>query len=220
VPISPEKLATRKPGFNLDGSKRKVRNSPPIPKKRKVYGGFIDSRAAMADYPRGPKPVMPKITKPHANGRAGLYEPEFCDAVIEFMSQGYTLSAFAAEMRVNKLTLANWGHAHPEFLDAVRIAQLACQKWWEDQLHDVALKGTHTSGRVTAIVFGLKNRAREDWSDIQRHEISGPGGLPLSAREGIDVTLLSTEELITLERLATKALPAPDTEGSSGTEPL
>lgn len=211
-----ESLAQRrKPGFNLDGSPRKRRTKPKVHRTIGAARLRTEANVHLAEVHAGDPPMnIPKAT--HETRPSGFpltsYRPEFCQAVIDFMGQGYTISAFAAEIGVTKMTIRNWAHAHPEFVEAVHVGQVACQKWWEDQLHDVAVKGTHTSGRVTAIVFALKNRGKEDWADIQRVEIGG--GFTVAHEDRLDVSRLTLEELVALEQLATKALPAPDPEGA------
>jgi hypothetical protein len=224
----------RQPGLRLDGTPRKIRRwakrpenarPDPAPKPRpsphrvgRLKGAArISHMVPIVREELRAEAGLPDIVLPVVDRTLGAtvdtYRPEFCDAVVEYMGQGYTLAAFAGAIGVSKRCLEHWGHRHPEFVDAVHVGMVACQKWWEDQLHEVATKGTHTSGRVTAILFALKNRAREDWTEVQRHEISGPGGLPLMHREPqLDTSKLSVEELVALEQLTTKALPTPDSE--------
>ena len=160
-------------------------------------------------------PIDPKARK----SALELYTPDYCELVVQYLGRGYTLSAFAGAAGVSRDTIWKWGAAHDEFIEAVKIAKLACQTWWEGQLLEVAAKGTHTSGRVTAIQFALKNLAKDDWTEIQRHEVSGPNGEPLNAFGGsgapaFDTSRLSTEELIQLEHLIAKASTLLLTEGT------
>lgn len=151
-----------------------------------------------------PPPIPPQ---PQDQNR---YLPDYCRSVVEFMSLGFTLSAFAAEIGICRETLRVWRQKHPEFDTACRVGKLAAQRWWEDQLHEVAQKGTHTSGRTAAILFALKNLAKDDFADVQRVEV----GRSRDDAPVADLSRLSREELLTLERLAAKALPPADPEGT------
>ena len=95
-------------------------------------------------------------------GRPSKYKPEMCDEVLPFMAQGYSTTALAGYLGVSRQTLYDWMGAHPEFLDAVKEGQAASAIWWENCLRDNAQRG---EGNATAAIFGLKNRASDDWRD-------------------------------------------------------
>lgn len=97
-------------------------------------------------------------------GRNSAYDPDYCDQIIDFMADGYSVTAFAGHVRVSRQTVYNWADQHPEFLDALETAKAAAALWWENRLRDSAEKG---EGNATAAIFGLKNRAAEDWRDRQ-----------------------------------------------------
>ena len=100
-------------------------------------------------------------------GRPSKYKPQMCDEVLPFMAQGYSTTALAGHLKVSRQTLYDWMDAHPEFLDAVKEGQAASAIWWEDCLRDNAQKG---EGNATAAIFGLKNRASDDWRDKREHD--------------------------------------------------
>lgn len=50
------------------------------------------------------------------------YKPEYCDMLIEHMSNGLSFEAFAGAIGVCKKTLYNWMHNFPEFEKAREIA--------------------------------------------------------------------------------------------------
>jgi len=61
-------------------------------------------------------------------GRPSKYDPSFCDELIEFMGQGNTFKAFAGHKKVSYATVKTWTHMYPEFLEAKKIGQMACEK--------------------------------------------------------------------------------------------
>ena len=152
----------------------------------------------------------PRPAKRYGNHGSSLYEARFCGEVIEYMSQGHTLSAFCGAIGVTKQTLTGWGRQNADFTASVQIAKLKCQEFWERELIEVAKKGTHTSGRVTAIQFALKNLAKEDWTDKQVLEVQGGFGVHHTS-EPTDYSRLSANELLQLEALHQKlSAPAED----------
>lgn len=112
-------------------------------------------------------------------GRPSKYNPVYCNEVVEFCGQGYSLTAFAGEIGVARSTINEWMDQHEEFSEAVKIAKAKCARWWEDCNKKVAKTGGG-QGSATACVFGLKNMAPDDWRDKQ--EVSLTGTLTLEDR--------------------------------------
>lgn len=113
-------------------------------------------------------------------GRPSKYQERYCDEVREFLKDGYSVAGFAGHIGVAVQTVKNWMAEHPEFLAAVKEAQAAATLWWERRARDAATTGT---GNATTIIFGLKNRARDEWQDMTRHEVTGQDGGPIETHE-------------------------------------
>jgi hypothetical protein len=109
-------------------------------------------------------------------GRPSDYDPSFCDEAVTFLADGFSLAAFAGHIGVTRQTVYNWTEQHPEFFDAVKTGQAKAVLWWEKANRSLATTG---EGNATAIVFGLKNRASDEWRDVKATEISGPDGGPV-----------------------------------------
>lgn len=106
--------------------------------------------------------------KKHAGGRPSKFKPEYCQMLIEHMSQGYSYESFAAKVDDCRATLYNWEEKHPEFLDAKKRAVDKCLEKWEtlclDSIHD---PGTLS---VPLWIFNMKNRFKwQDKVDIETH---------------------------------------------------
>jgi len=48
-------------------------------------------------------------------------------------------------------------------------------------------------GNATAAIFGVKNRAKDDWADVTKTELTGKDGGPVS--HTLDVTKLTDDQL-------------------------
>jgi hypothetical protein len=105
-------------------------------------------------------------------GRPSKYEPAFCEAVVEHMKDGASLTSFAASIEVARSTINEWIDAHPEFSEAVKRGKAGCAAWWEKQTRKLAVDG---GGNATLCIFGLKNMAAEDWRD--KHELEHSGSV-------------------------------------------
>ena len=95
-------------------------------------------------------------------GRPTDYRPEYCEAVVSFMAQGYSLTAFAGSIRVARDTLYQWMKAHREFSDAVNRARPARVAALESKLL-TARRG----GEVAASIFALKNADPVEWREVR-----------------------------------------------------
>lgn len=95
-------------------------------------------------------------------GRPTKYDPGYCDELVAFMAQGYSMTAFAAQIGVDRDTITEWGNVHDEFSLAIKKGKAACASWWESVNRNNAMTG---DGNATSCIFGLKNMAADDWSD-------------------------------------------------------
>ena len=136
-------------------------------------GGFNRSRKMDAEK-KGP------------GGRPTKYDPAYCDALVEHMSEGASLLSFAASIDVARSTLTEWADVHPEFSAAVARGKAKCAAWWEAAARNLALKG---EGNATMCVFGLKNMGADEWRDKQEVEHSGAVKI-----ERVDVKFVEGEE--------------------------
>lgn len=89
------------------------------------------------------------------------------------MAKGHSVTAFAGEIGVARSTVFKWAEEYPEFSDALKVGQAKATMYWETILSSVALTG---KGNATAVIFGLKNRAGEDWADKVVNEHTGKDG--------------------------------------------
>ena len=97
--------------------------------------------------------------------RPTKYKREYCDAVIQHMSEGASLTSFAAEVDVCRATITVWMEEHPEFLASVKKAKAKCAAWWEQKGREGASGKSPVN--PTLVIFGLKNMAPDEWRDKQ-----------------------------------------------------
>ena len=99
-------------------------------------------------------------------GRPSKYDPKYCDIAVEFLRDGYSVTALAGKIGVARSTVFKWAEENEQFSDALKTGQALAALFWEDRLRDVAMTG---EGNATAAIFGVKNRSREEWRD--KHEV-------------------------------------------------
>lgn len=124
--------------------------------------------------------------KKSTGGRPTKYKASYCAAVIECAAEGHSVAAFAGRIGVARSAVYEWAKKNPEFADAMEVAKAKATEFWEKILIKIANGG---DGHATAAIFGLKNRASDDWSDRTVQEHTGKDGGP------IEVADLSVTEL-------------------------
>jgi len=120
-------------------------------------------------------------------GRPTKFEPAYCEAVIDHMADGASITSFAAEIGVSRATINVWMAEYPEFLEAVTIAKAKAQAWWEKTSRNLATTGT---GNATICVFSLKNLGADDFKDKRETELTGANGGPIQHehRKAVELT--------------------------------
>lgn len=127
----------------------------------------------------------PKTNKKDSKGRfEAIYKPEFCDMLIEHMSQGNSFASFCAVIKVSRVSGYRWVQVHDDFFEAKRIADEAYQKWWED-VGRSGMVGKIKGFNAAAWIFSMKNRF--NWSDKQ--EI-------IESNERVKVEKMTDQELM------------------------
>lgn len=138
-------------------------------------------------------------------GRPSTYSPAYCEEVISYMAQGYSLTAFAGEIGVARSTINVWMEAHPEFSEAVKKAKAKCAQEWERRALDVMIGAKFKgAGAATLAMFGLKNMAADDWADRASVNHTSSDG-SMTPKAAIDVSGLSTEALAEIVAAANAA---------------
>lgn len=119
-------------------------------------------------------------------GRPTVYKASYCEEVIELLAKGHSITAFAGSVGVDRSTVFRWMDEKPEFKDSVKVGQALAVKFWEGIITKIAAEG---GGNATAAIFGLKNRAADDWSDKVVNEHTGKDGGPMQVT-GIRIHLV------------------------------
>ena len=111
-------------------------------------------------------------------GAPTKYRPEMCQKIIDLGREGASITEMATKIGISRETFNVWRKDNEAFGKAVEIAVQEAQTWWEAKGREATFGG-HPGFNATAWLFQMKNRFGQDYSDVQRTEISGPGGQPL-----------------------------------------
>lgn len=107
------------------------------------------------------------------------YLPEYCDVAFETLAQGHSITGLAGRIGVARATIYNWRDSFPDFNRACTEGQAAAVYWWEQRARESAMGG---KGNPATIIFGLKNRAADDWRDRIEHTGAEGGAIETVSR--------------------------------------
>lgn len=97
-----------------------------------------------------------------AKTRKRKYKREFCKQLIDHMSQGFSLRAFAASVDVHHSTIYEWLKKHEEFAEAKELGLDKSRLFWERVGIDLATGEVRGSAKVWEI--NMYNRFRDEWT--------------------------------------------------------
>jgi transposase len=126
-------------------------------------------------------------------GRPSLYDPAYCDKVIELGRIGKSVEQIASILNVSLRTMYSWRDAHEEFLHALDDAKTYEQAWWEEQAAAYMVENKE-SDRLNSTLWSRSMAARfpKKYRESTKQEITGADGAPLLT--GIQVTFVKPNE--------------------------
>lgn len=126
-----------------------------------------------------------------AAGRPTDYDPSYCDKVIEWGKLGKSKAWMAAELGVVRNSIDNWADAHPEFLNAFKLAMELSQQWWED----AGQVGMVDNG-ISAAIWSRSMAARfpADWREVKGTELTGKDGAPVQTTQRIERVIVDPKD--------------------------
>jgi transposase len=126
-------------------------------------------------------------------GRPTLYDPAYCEKVVELGRIGKSVEQIAAILNVSLRTMYSWRDVHVEFLHALDDAKTYEQAWWEEQAAAYMVENKE-SDRLNASLWSRSMAARfpKKYRESTKTEITGADGAPLLS--GINVTFVKPQE--------------------------
>lgn len=112
--------------------------------------------------------IIKKVSKRGvmAEGAPSKYKPEYCQMVIDCMSQGDSLLAFTTKIGIVRSVAYGWAKEFPAFSAALSQAQEASQMWWEKMTKAGSCGKIHAFNSAMS-TFLLKSRFKGDYAEIQ-----------------------------------------------------
>lgn len=92
--------------------------------------------------------------------RPSSYKPEYCEKLIEHMSQGMSFHSFAADCDVSAQCLYDWVMRYDDFAKAKAIAEVKCLRFWE-KLNIAGAAGKVKNFNAATTIYNMKVRFRK-----------------------------------------------------------
>ena len=126
-------------------------------------------------------------------GRPSLYDPSYCEKVIELGRLGKSTEAIASMLDVGTATLYRWRDEHEEFREALSIAKDHELRWWEEMAQGYMIEAKDGE-RLNGTIWSRSMAARfpKKYRESVKQEITGADGAPLLS--GINVTFVKPDE--------------------------
>ena len=126
-------------------------------------------------------------------GRPTLYDPAYCEQVIELGRIGKSVEQIASRLNVSLRVLYDWRDKHEEFLHALELAKQHELSWWEEQAQAYMVENKE-SDRLNASLWSRSMAARfpKKYRESTKTEITGADGAPLLS--GIQVSFVKPKE--------------------------
>jgi transposase len=125
-------------------------------------------------------------------GRPSLYDPAYCEKVVELGKLGKSVEQIASNLNLSLRVMYKWRDEHEEFMHAMEDAKQHEQAWWEEQAHLYMVE--HKDGpKINASLWSRSMAARfpKKYRESVKQEITGAEGAPLL--QGIQVTFVKPE---------------------------
>jgi len=125
-------------------------------------------------------------------GRPSLYDPSYCDKVVELGALGKSVEQISSNLGVSCRVLYDWRDRFPEFLRAMEQAKEAEQTWWEDQAQAYMLEHKDAA-KLNASIWSRSMAARfpKKYRESVKQEITGENGAPLLT--GIQISFVKPD---------------------------
>jgi hypothetical protein len=166
-------------------------------------------------------------------GRPPKFSPVFVERAAIACQIGLTDEELAVLFGVTRRTILSWKFQHPEFAEALRTGKNIADDRAERTLyqraigysfeaeeiylyHGKAIRTTVTKEvlpDVTALIFWLKNRRKDQWRDVQKHEVGKPGEFDQMSLDELRASILEDLKLLNLTAEECKLLEPPPSEG-------
>ena len=111
-------------------------------------------------------------------GRPSEYDPSLCDILDAMGHEGEGMAEAIVACGIARETFYRWQELYPEFSNAVNEMKDRSQSWWEKNGREATF-GKTPGFNATSFIFNMKNRFKEDWSDMVRNEVTGKDGGPV-----------------------------------------
>ena len=96
------------------------------------------------------------------------YEPKMCDVIIAMGKEGASQKMMWSQLGISKSTADNWKKKYPDFAEALEIALVHAQSYWETQLL-ANVENKNFNSRLVEIA--LRGQFQQDYRETRDTKI-------------------------------------------------
>jgi transposase len=96
------------------------------------------------------------------------FDPKMCDVIIQMGKEGASQKMMWSQLGISKSTAENWKKKHPEFGEALDIALVHAQSFWETQLL-ANVENKNFNSRLVEIA--LRGQFQQDYRETRDTKI-------------------------------------------------
>ena len=96
------------------------------------------------------------------------YEPKMCDVIIAMGKEGASQKMMWSQLGISKTTADNWKKKYPDFAEALEIALVHAQSYWETQLL-ANVENKNFNSRLVEIA--LRGQFQQDYRETRDTKI-------------------------------------------------
>lgn len=158
----------------------------------------------------------PSLAPKAVLGRPTAFRPEYVDHARKLCRSGHTDREVADFFEISIVTLNNWKAEFPDFLKSIQNAKDIADERVERSLYHRAVGYTyeaeelfqyqgeilrakvrkHVPPDTASMIFWLKNRRKDQWRDVHRHEFGRAGEFDKLSDAELVTELAKTAQLL------------------------
>ena len=96
------------------------------------------------------------------------FDPKMCDVIIAMGKEGASQKMMWSQLGISKSTAETWKKNHPEFAEALEIALVHAQSYWETQLL-ANVENKNFNSRLVEIA--LRGQFQQDYRETRENKV-------------------------------------------------
>lgn len=142
-------------------SEKKIKETKEKNKKEITKKPRYNSRSEVDKMLAAIKFTKPPRTATYTTGRPTNYRPEYCEILIELMSQGKTVAGVCSALNTHREVLWSWLKDHPAFYNAYKEGMEKAEEYWAEMGAQNIFSGNGFNDRIWKFWMACRHQWRD-----------------------------------------------------------